>query len=87
MAGISPCMLKAIPADHDISTAKTCEMVKAELACYSAGCCEVDLYKMATDALITLLPEGCTAKCGAGAMATPAAALVAVVMAMFYRLM
>ena len=43
--------------------------------------------KSAIDAVIATAPAGCTAKCGAGAMATPAAALFAVVMSMFYRLM
>jgi hypothetical protein len=64
-----------------------CKMSTASLKCYPADCCTDATYKATIDALIAGLPAGCTAKCGAGAMATPAAALFAVVMSMFYRLM
>ena len=62
-----------------------CKMAQTSMKCYPADCCAT--YKVAIDAASAALPAGCTAKCGAGAMATPAAALFAVVMSMFYRLM
>ena len=66
-----------------------CELAQAGLACYSKECCENSHFNASiagTIATAEAIP-GCTVKCGAGAMATPAAALFAVVMSMFYRLM
>jgi hypothetical protein len=83
MADIASCTLKkAGEAGTD-----ACKIAQAGINCYPADCCADPTYKAAVDLLIAALPAGCTAKCGAGAMATPAAALFAVVMSMFYRLM
>ena len=82
MADITSCTLKkTADAGTDV-----CKLASAGLECYPADCCTGTM-KAAADALIALLPAGCNTKCGAGAMATPAAALFAVVMSMFYRLM
>ena len=64
-----------------------CANTKASFACYPADCCDNAAMKVAIDMIAKMMPADCSAKCGAGAMATPAAALFAVVMAMFYRLM
>ena len=77
---IAACTLKNLG-----STTDACKMFQNSVACYPKDCC-ADM-KAAIDIVIKAAPAGCTAKCGAGAMATPAAALFAVVMSMFYRLM
>ena len=69
------------------STTDACKIIQNSVGCYPKDCCDNAGYKIAIDALVASAPAGCTVKCGAGAMATPAAALFAVVMSMFYRLM
>ena len=77
------CVLKEMGG---AGTTDACKLVQNTMVCYK-DCCDDASMKVAIDAAIVAAPAGCTAKCGAGAMATPAAALFAVVMSMFYRLM
>ena len=71
----------------------TCVQYQNSFGCYSALCCKDPAYKGGFDAAnaTTGIPgtplANCVIKCGAGAMATPTAALFAVVMSMLYRLM
>ena len=67
-----------------------CKGVQGLLACFPKDCCDNMLYKTQAANMVKTaagLTPACPAKCGAGAMATPAAALFAVVVSMLYRLM
>ena len=81
----NPLIKSSWPGLNRVST--PCKYAQNMLACYPKECCDNPLFNTTEAAINFGAPAGCTAKCGAGAMATPAAALFAVVMSICYRLM
>ena len=85
-SSIAQCQANVLSAGlNRVST--PCKYAQNMLACYPKECCDNPLFNTTEAAINFGAPAGCTAKCGAGAMATPAAALFAVVMSICYRLM